>query len=130
MKIKNKFIDIWVISFVAVLFGLLTIKSGGSVIFIDGVDRQGAGSYVPFVLWFNFIAGFAYVVAGIGLWMLKQWAARLSAFIVIMTLLIYALLGLYIIAGGEYEMRTIFAMCVRSLVWMFIAMIAFRRIIH
>ena len=130
MEVKNKFIDIWVISFVAVVFGLLTIKSGGSVIFIDGIDRQEAGNYVPFVLWFNFLAGFAYVIAGIGLWMLKQWAAKLSAFIVIMTLIVYALLGLYVIAGGEYEMRTIIAMCVRSLVWVFITIIAFRRIIH
>ena len=49
---------------VAVIFGLLTIVSGGRAIF-GGVDM---GAVVPFVLWFNFGAGFAYVLAGIGLW--------------------------------------------------------------
>ena len=59
---NNRSIGIWLISAVAVVFGLLTIKSGGSVLFIDGVDRQAAGNYVPFVLWFNFIAGFFYAL--------------------------------------------------------------------
>jgi len=50
------------------LFGLLTIKEGGAVLFVDGAGRAAAGNFVPFVLWFNFLAGFVYVVAGIGLW--------------------------------------------------------------
>lgn len=60
----------WVIpvSLFAILFGLLTLKEGGFVLFFDGPAREAAGSYVPFVLWFNFSAGFAYVAAGIGLW--------------------------------------------------------------
>ena len=70
---NNRSIGIWLISAVAVVFGLLTIKSGGSVLFIDGVDRQAAGNYVPFVLWFNFLAGFFYIVAGVGLWLQKLW---------------------------------------------------------
>jgi len=49
---------------VATVFGLLTIVSGGRALF-GGVDM---GAAVPFVLWFNFLAGFAYVLAGIGLW--------------------------------------------------------------
>ena len=40
-----------------------------------GAARQAAGHYVPFVLWFNFLAGFAYIVAGVGLWMRRRWAA-------------------------------------------------------
>ena len=130
MLVKNRFIDIWFIAVIAIIFGLMTIKSGGLVIFVDGADRQAAGNYVPFVLWFNFLAGFVYIIAGIGLLMLKQWAVRLSVFIVIATLIIYAVLGLYIIAGGAYEMRTIVAMSIRTLVWAIIAIIAFRRIRH
>ena len=61
-------IGIWVIT---VIFGLLTIKSGGSVLFVDGVAREEAGNYVPFVLWFNFLSGFAYLIAGAGLFMQK-----------------------------------------------------------
>lgn len=130
MSMKHKSIGIWLVTVIAVLFGLLTIKSGGSVIFIDGADRQAAGNYVPFVVWFNFLAGFLYIVAGIGLWMQKQWAAKLAALIVATTLIVYAILGLYILGGGLYEMRTIIAMSLRSIVWAFIAMFAYRTIIH
>lgn len=49
---------------VAVVFGLATVISGGRALF-GGADM---GAVVPFVLWFNFVAGFAYLLAGIGLW--------------------------------------------------------------
>ena len=54
---------IWmrVVSLIAIGFGLMTIREGGAVLFVDGAARQGAGHYVAFVLWFNFLAGFAYV---------------------------------------------------------------------
>jgi hypothetical protein len=48
-------------------FGFLTITSGGSVRFVDGEARQAAGHYLPLVLWFNFGAGFIYVVTAIAL---------------------------------------------------------------
>ena len=127
--IFNRSIGIWIITVVAVMFGLLTIKSGGSVLFIDGAARQAAGNYVPFVLWFNFLAGFVYIIAGAGLWMQKQWAAKLSALIVVATLIVYAILGLYILGGGLYEMRTVIAMSFRSIIWVFIAIFAYHRII-
>ncbi|WP_425478346.1 hypothetical protein [Stenotrophomonas pictorum] len=52
---------IWmrVVSLIAIGFGLMTIWEGGAVLFVDGAARQAAGHYVPFVLWFNFLAGFA-----------------------------------------------------------------------
>lgn len=55
------------IALAAIAFGLLTIKAGGTVLFGDDADRAAAGNYMPFVLWFNFLAGFAYVLAGAGL---------------------------------------------------------------
>lgn len=41
------------------LFGLLMIRSGGGVQF--GGEASDAGAIVSFVVWFNFLAGFAYV---------------------------------------------------------------------
>lgn len=129
MSIKTgRSIVLWVIAVIAVIFGLLTIKSGGAVLFIDGVDRQAAGNYVPFVLWFNFLAGFVYIVTGVGLWMQKPWAVKLSVLIVIATVIIYALFGLHILSGGLYEKRTIIAMSLRSFVWLVIAILAYRKI--
>jgi len=119
---------VWLITVIAVVFGLLTIKAGGAVIFIDGADRLAAGNYVPFVLWFNFLAGFVYIITGAGLWMQRRWAVKLSVFIVVATVIIYALLGLHILGGGLYEERTVIAMSLRSVVWVFIAIFAHRKI--
>ena len=63
---------------IGAVFGLMTIREGGAVLFVDGAARVAAGDYVPFVLWFNFLAGFAYVVAGVGLWFRRPWAARVA----------------------------------------------------
>ena len=71
-------LQIGAISLVAIGFGLLTIKEGGTILFGDEVARAAAGNYVPFVLWFNFLAGFAYVGAGAGLWLSQRWAVWLA----------------------------------------------------
>ena len=66
-----------VAAIIAVIFGLLTIVSGGRALF-GGADM---GAVVPFVLWFNFLAGFAYVAAGLasGIAPAGQQASRLSS---------------------------------------------------
>ncbi len=109
------------IALLAIAFGAMTLFSGGSVLFVDGQGRADAGNYVPFVLWFNFIAGFAYILAGIGIFLTKQWAARLAMLIAIATLLVFAAFGIHIATGGTYETRTIGAMVLRSTVWIAIA---------
>ena len=127
---SDRSIGIWVITGIAVVFGFLTIKSGGSVLFVDGSSRQAAGNYVPFVVWFNFLAGFVYIIAGGGLWMRKHWAVWVSIFIAVATLVIFALLGIYILNGESYEVRTIAAMSIRTILWALIAMFAYQKIIH
>ena len=122
---SSRSIGILLASLVAILFGLLTIKSGGMVLFVDGPDRVAAGNYVPFVLWFNFIAGFFYVIAGVGLWFIQRWAMWLSGVIVISTLVVFALLNLHIYNGGLFEFRTVIAMSLRSIVWSVIAFYAY-----
>ena len=116
---------IWIVAAAAVVFGLLTIKSGGSVLFIGGEYRQQAGHYVPFVLWFNFLAGFAYLVAGIGLWRRQRWAAWLAITIFFASVSVFVLLGLHINRGGNYESRTVIAMGIRCSVWAIIALFSY-----
>ncbi len=127
---SDRSIGIWIITVIAVAFGLLTIKSGGSVLFVDGTFREEMGNYVPFVVWFNFLAGFVYLIAGGGLWMQKHWAVWISIFIVVATLVVFALLGIHILKGGMFEVRTIAAMSLRTVVWALIAMFAYRKIIR
>lgn len=110
-----------VAAIVAVLFGLLTLKSGGSVLFIDGPARAAAGAYVPFVLWFNFLAGFAYILAGVGLFLWRSWAAKLSLAIAVATVVVFVAFGFHILVGGDFEARTVGAMSLRSVVWLSIA---------
>ncbi|OGP82763.1 MAG: hypothetical protein A2V87_03840 [Deltaproteobacteria bacterium RBG_16_58_17] len=114
------------VSVFAILFGLLTIKEGGAVLFIDGAARKAAGNYVPFVLWFNFSAGFFYIAAGIGLWRMRLWSARLAALIAALTLLVFTVFGVHAFRGGAYELRTVMAMTLRSLVWLAISYAANR----
>ena len=127
MTTSKRPLSIWITFSIALLFGLMTIKSGGSVLFIDGEARQAAGNYVPFVLWFNFIAGFFYVITGIGIYLRKKWAEIAAIIITALTLLIFTALGFHIINGGEYEQRTVIAMCLRSFVWASIAFTLWRK---
>ncbi len=105
----------------AALFGLLTLKSGGEVLFIDGAGRQAAGNYVLFVVWFNFLAGFAYIVGAVGLALWRSWTTPLAFTIAGLTIGVFIAFGLHIMVGGEYEMLTVGAMTLRSLVWLGIA---------
>ncbi len=115
---------IWAISLVAVIFGLLTIKEGGAVLFGDEAARTAAGNYVPFVLWFNFVAGFAYVVAGTGLWLQQRWAVWLAVAIAAATAFTFAAFGVHVYSGETYEQRTVIAMTMRTLIWVVIATVA------
>jgi len=114
------------ISLLTVAFGLLTIREGGSILFGTEASRLAAGDYVPFVLWFNFIAGFAYLIAGVGLWLQRRWAATLSVIILAATLLIFAAFGLHVYLGGAYEQRTFVAMSLRAIVWAVVVALVWR----
>lgn len=110
----------------AVVFGLVTIVSGGRALFGNAEIRAAMGHTVPFVLWFNFLAGFLYVLAGAGLLWGKRWAAHLSLLLAISTLAIFAAFGVHVFGGGAYETRTLGAMSLRSLFWVAVAGVSFR----
>jgi hypothetical protein len=114
------------VAIVAVLFGALTIWAGGHALFGSVEARAAVGNAVGFVLYFNFFCGFFYVIAGIGLFLWKRWAAGLSAAIAITTLFVFVAFGLHVAAGGAYEMRTMWAMTLRTSVWIVVAVAACR----
>jgi len=114
------------LALVAIFFGIVTIGVGGRVLFGGAEERASAGNIVPFVLWFNFVAGFAYIIAGLGLFRWKRWAAQLSSVIAITTIVVLVAFGTHILLGGMFESRTIGAMIIRSTVWTVIAVLACR----
>jgi len=121
---------IWLAAAVAIIFGILTIKSGGQVLFGDESYRVAAGNYVPFVLWFNFTAGFAYLIAGIAIALCKPWAAGVALVIAVSTLLVFAAFGLHVFTDGAYGMRTVAAMTLRSTIWTAIFVLTYRQLIR
>jgi hypothetical protein len=121
-------ITLRILSVIAVVFGLLTLKEGGTVIFDIGSARQAAGNFVPYVVWFNFLSGFFYIAAGIGLWIQKRWAVTLSIALVISIALTYIVFGIHILTGGSHEMRTVYAMALRTSLWGVISIVSFKQI--
>ena len=79
---------------------------------------------MPWVLWFNTVAGLAYVAAGVGLWLRRAWAVRLSAVLAAVSVLVFAALGVHIALGGAYEARTVAAMALRCTFWIGLAWFA------
>ena len=64
-----------ILAAVAMTFGALTVFSGGRALFGGAQAQADAGNAVNFVLWFNFLAGFAYMVTAYGLWTARGWTS-------------------------------------------------------
>lgn len=109
-------------------FGVATVISGGRILFGPEAVRAAAGRVVPFVLWFNFLAGFAYLAAAVGLWRGRRWAAPLSLAIAAATALVFLAFGIHVLRGGAFENRTVAAMTLRTATWAAIAVAAWRRL--
>ncbi len=110
----------------AVAFGVLTVFSGGRALFGGMEARAELGNVVPFVLWFNFLAGFVYVVAGAALLRTKRWAAPLALLLAVATVLVFLAFAGHIVGGGAFEARTVGALSLRSLFWIAVALVAMR----
>lgn len=128
MKHSDREHPLRAVAVIAVLFGLLTVASGGRVLFGGDAVQQTAGATVGFVVWFNFLAGFAYVVAGLGLWLGRRWAVPWAALIALATAMVFAVFAVHVWNGGAYELRTAAAMSVRLAVWAGIAWVGYRRL--
>lgn len=111
---------------VAIAFGAVTVFSGARALFGDAAARAAVGNAVGYVLWFNFLAGFAYVAAGIGLWRARRWAANLALGLAVSTAAIATVFGFHVLAGGAYEMRTVGALALRFGFWAVVSWVAWR----
>ena len=114
------------IAVAAIVFGILTIKAGGPVLFGGDAARAAAGNYVPFVVGFNFAAGFAYVFTGAALWLRRTWAVWLAIAIAASTAAVFVAFGVHVISGGDFKQSTVVAMTLRTSVWVAFAWITYR----
>ncbi|MGO4909115.1 hypothetical protein ACEN2J_12390 [Pseudorhodobacter sp. W20_MBD10_FR17] len=126
MKTRSK--SLTMAAIVALIFGALTVFSGGRALFGGAEAAAAVGNAVGFVLWFNFLAGFAYMLAGIGLFLQHRPAVWISVAIFVSTALVGLSFGYHVLQGGAYEMRTVGAMILRTGVWAAISVVAARHI--
>jgi len=115
----------WV-AIAAIVFGVVTVLTGGRALFGSLESRADFGNVVPFVLWFNFLAGFVYIVAGAGLLLCRRWAVYTSLFVAVSTILVFVAFGVHVIGGGAFERRTIGALTIRSLFWIAVTIVSIR----
>ena len=108
----------WLVAGLAIAFGVATLLEGGHVLFGGPQARAEAGNVVPFVLWFNFAAGFAYLGAGSGTLIERRWAVWLAWGIAAFTGLVFAAFGVHVLLGGAFETRTFVAMTFRTAFWL------------
>ncbi len=111
------------VAILALVFGVMTVFSGGNVLFGPMKAQEMAGNFISFVVWFNFLAGFLYITAAVGIWLGKSWALPMSIFIAAATVLIGLAFGFQVMQGAEFEMRTVGALILRAGLWTAIAMV-------
>lgn len=132
LQVKKRPTCVWIISMIALVFGIATIRSGGSVLFSEEAARA-AGNSVYFVVWFNFLAGFVYLIAGAGFFFMQRWSFYISGLIALTTLAVFSAFVAYILTGEAYEIRTVGAMVLRSVLWVMLTVASFRifiRVVH
>lgn len=108
----------WLLGLLAIGFGAATVLEGGHVLFGGAAARAEAGQVVPFVLLFNFSAGFVYVVTGLAALLDRRWAVWLARALAVATLGVFAAFGVHVLLGGTFERRTMLAMPLRSAFWL------------
>ena len=108
----------------AILFGLFSIMSGGAV--LASGEAAETGAFPDFLLWSTFLGGFAYAVAGFGLWFRQRWAAFLAMAITAMTAVVLAAYGLRMAQGAPTDLGTLEALAFRLGAWLIIAGLAYR----
>jgi hypothetical protein len=109
------------VAVIAAIFGALTIYSGGMALFAGPESRAAVGNAVPFVLWFNFAMGFAYLAAATLIYQRHPLAKPLAWIVGLATAAVFAAFLVTILSGTAYEMRTMGAMVLRSGFWLGIA---------
>ena len=108
----------------AIVFGALTVFSGGRALYVGPEAAAAVGNAVPFVLWFNFLAGFAYVLTGVALWQRRPWSFWAASLLLVATGAVALALAVHVQGGAAYESRTVGAMGIRVVFWLVVAAVA------
>lgn len=95
---------------IAIIFGGLTIFSGGRSLSGSDEPHAAVGHAVPFALWFSFLAGFSNIAAGIGILQKYRQVVWIALGILTATAFVFVAFGDDVLMGGAYEIRIFFAL--------------------
>ena len=100
---------------VAILFGLATLVAGGRVLM--GYSDPGYVVYQPLLI-YNTAMGFAYVAAGVAIWVSRQ-RGKYAAFAIFLFNIAVLLGVVFLYAnGGAVAVDSVRAMAFRTSVWL------------
>lgn len=111
-------LKIKLVSLFAIVFGVMTVFSGGQNLFNAEVIKT-QGNILPVVLWFNFLAGFLYIVIALAVLKRKRIALRLTSLLSSLNIVVLLYLLNHIYSNGAYETKTLVAMSIRTVFWFF-----------
>ena len=77
---------------------------------------------------FNFLAGFVYVLTGVGLWLNRLWSPWMTSVLAIATGFVAGAFAFHVLGGGAYEMRTVGALLLRLGFWVLVATLSVRKL--
>ncbi len=100
---------------VALIFGLLTIFAGGSVILDLFGMRAREGNYVSYVVWASFLTGIIYIFAAYGFFKYKIWTKTILKYAIYILIAGFAGLIVWILQKEPYETAIIFKLSFRVL---------------
>lgn len=106
-----------VASIFAIVIGLLSVREGGAVLLGVAVPDYPV---LTWLVWYNVVLGFVSVVAGIGMWLTRDWGRTLALNILAFHgIVFFCLFALYQF-GQTVAHRSIFAMMFRTFTWIVI----------
>lgn len=104
------------LSLIGVLFGIVTIISGGSV--LSG-SNPGYIVFLPLVI-FNTVMGFVYILTGIVIWQNFSRAKAIAGIVFLLNLFMLITIGCLYMYGTDIATKSLGAISFRTVVWLII----------
>ena len=112
------------LSLIGVLFGIVTIISGGSV--LSG-SNPGYIVFLPLVI-FNTVMGFVYILTGIVTWQNFSRGKAIAGIVFLLNLFMLITIGYLYLYGTDIAIKSLGAMSFRTVVWLIIYICLLREV--